>query len=31
MEVGLQPPEVNFETISCSSGIETVQKARSSS
>ena len=31
MEMALYPPEVMFETISGSSGIETIQKARSSS
>jgi quinol monooxygenase YgiN len=30
MEMALQPPEVRFETISGSSGFETIQKARNS-
>ena len=30
MEMALHPPEVKFETISASTGFETIQKARSS-
>ncbi len=31
MEMALHPPEVRFETVLASSGIETIQKARSTS
>lgn len=30
MEMALQPPEVRFETVSASTGFETIEKARSS-
>ena len=28
MEMALDPPEIKFETVSCSTGVETIEKAR---
>jgi len=31
MEMALEPPEIKFETVSCSTGVETIEKARGAS